>query len=286
MKVSRFLGISSKSLIKFTLVKDLENLLVKKPRKPGKPVYTAFNHSTFEVELLKSGSKVLAGRNLLFKKWGMFMKNDQLILGQKFSPESGLLEDFLVAFAGSALIAVLAQVSVTSGGVPNNGFTLGVFLVALVFGAKRGALALIFYFLEAAVGLPVLPGLAGGLHKLILPNAGYFVGAFIAAILLGNLAKRGWTRKPLLVLSAALIATALIYLIALPWLSIAAPEIPFPPSEQVVGTDPGPIINTLKAGFLPFITGDLLKIAICVLVISLAWNLESRAGVDKKLELR
>lgn len=249
-------------------------------------MYTAFNHSTFEVELLKSGSKVLAGRNLLFKKWGMFMKNDQLILGQKFFPESGLLEDFLVAFAGSALIAVLAQVSVTSGGVPNNGFTLGVFLVALVFGAKRGALALIFYFLEAAVGLPVLPGLAGGLHKLILPNAGYFVGAFIAAILLGNLAKRGWTRKPLLVLSAALIATALIYLIALPWLSIAAPEIPFPPSGQVVGTDPGPIINTLKAGFLPFITGDLLKIAICVLVISLAWNLESRAGVDKKLELR
>ena len=249
-------------------------------------MYTAFNHNTFEVELLESGSKVLAGRNLLFKKWGMFMKNDQLILGQKIFPESGLLEDLLVAFAGSALIAVLAQVSVTSGGVPNNGFTLGVFLVALVFGAKRGALALIFYFLEAAVGLPVLPGLAGGLHKLILPNAGYFVGAFIAAILLGNLAKRGWTRKPLLVLSAALIATALIYLIALPWLSIAAPEIPFPPSGQAVGTDPGPIINTLKAGFLPFITGDLLKIAICVLVISLAWNLESRAGVDKKLELR
>ncbi len=215
----------------------------------------------------------------------MFMKNDKLMLGQRLFPESGFGEDLMVAFAGSALIAVLSQVSISSGVVPVTGFTLGVFLIALIFGAKRSVLALVFYFLEATIGLPVLPGLAGGLHKLILPNAGYFVGAFLAAILLGNLAKRGWTRKPWLIFSALLMATALIYLVALPWLSIAAPEIPFPPSGQVVGTDPSPIINTLKAGFLPFIAGDFVKAMICVVAVSVAWMFESKVAVDKNLEL-
>ena len=98
------------------------------------------------------------------------------------------------------------------------------FLVALFFGAKRVVLALLLYFLEAAIGLPVLAGLLGGWHKLVLPNAGYFVGVLLAAFTVGFLANRGWTRKPPLIFAAVLIGAALMYMVALPWLAIAAPE--------------------------------------------------------------
>jgi biotin transport system substrate-specific component len=211
------------------------------------------------------------------------MKNDAVLLGQRFFPESGILEDLLVAFGGSALIAVLAQISVGSGPSPITGFTLGVFLVALFFGAKRAVLALLLYVLEAAIGLPVLTGLLGGWHRLVLPNAGYFLGAFVATFTVGSLANRGWTRKPELIFAAVLIGTALIYIIALPWLAIAAPEIPFPQTDQTQVAFSNPIMNVLKAGFFPFLTGDLIKILICVVVFIGAWALDVRFTLDKNL---
>jgi biotin transport system substrate-specific component len=211
------------------------------------------------------------------------MKNEAVLFGQRFFPESGIVEDFLVAFGGSALIAVLAQISIGSGPSPITGFTLGVFLVALLFGAKRGVVALLLYFLEAAIGLPVLAGLGGGWHKLILPNAGYFIGALVAAFVVGSLANRGWTRKPELTFAAVLIGTALIYLIALPWLAIAAPEIPFPQTEQTIAASSSPIMNVLKAGFFPFLVGDFAKALICLAVFVCAWALDGRFTLDKNL---
>jgi biotin transport system substrate-specific component len=213
------------------------------------------------------------------------MKNE-LTLGQLIFPETGLTEDLLVAFTASAFIAVLSQVSVHFSVVPSTGFTLGIFLIALLFGVKRGVMAVLLYFLEVAIGLPGLPGLLGGWQRLILPNAGYFVGALIATIVLGNLARRGWTRSPALIFAATLIGTILIYLVALPWLGVTAPEIPFPPNDQIVGENPGLIVNILKAGLFPFLMGDVLKIVVCTLVISIANRFAARADVDKKLELR
>jgi biotin transport system substrate-specific component len=211
------------------------------------------------------------------------MKNESVLWGQRFFSESGMLEDLSVAFGSSALIALLAQVSIGSGPSPITGFSLGVFLVALFFGAKRAVLALLLYFLEAAIGLPVLAGLLGGWHRLVLPNAGYFVGAFVAAFIVGSLANRGWTRKPQLIFAAVLIGTALIYLIALPWLAIAAPEIPFPQTDQTIAMSSNPITNVLKAGFFPFLTGDLIKALICTVVFTGAWALDVRFTLDKNL---
>lgn len=210
------------------------------------------------------------------------MKNNAVLIGKRFFPESGILEDALVAFGSSALIAVLAQISIGSEPSPVTGFTLGVFLVALFFGAKRAVLAVLMYFLEAALGLPVLAGLQGGWHKLVLPNAGYFVGALLAAFTVGLLANRGWTRKPQLVFMAVLIGTALIYIVALPWLAIAAPEIPFPQTEQTIAAS-SPIINVLKAGFFPFLIGDFVKALICAVVFVCAWAVNLRFALDKNL---
>jgi biotin transport system substrate-specific component len=211
------------------------------------------------------------------------MKNNAVLIGERFFPESGILEDLLVAFGSSALIAVLAQISTGSGPSPITGFTLGVFLVALFFGAKRAVLAVLMYFLEAVIGLPVLAGLMGGWHKLVLPNAGYYVGSLLAALVVGLLANRGWTRKPQLVFMAVLIGTALIYAVALPWLAIAAPEIPFPQTEQTIAASSSPITNVLKAGFFPFLIGDLIKSLICVFVFICAWAFDLRFALDKNL---
>jgi biotin transport system substrate-specific component len=72
----------------------------------------------------------------------------------------------------------------------------------------------------------------------------------VAAAIVGWLAERGWTRTIPLTVAAMLIGEAAIYLFALTWLSR------FPLA-----------VGVLDAGLLPFLAGDLYKLALAVVVL-------------------
>ena len=72
-------------------------------------------------------------------------------------PGSGALRKAMLVVAGSAIVALTAQIAIPLPftAVPITGQTFGVLLVGALLGSRAGAVALVLYLVEGAVGLPV-----------------------------------------------------------------------------------------------------------------------------------
>jgi len=133
--------------------------------------------------------------------------------------------------------------------------------VGALLGRARGGLSVLLYLLEGAAGLPVFAGGTAGLARLVGPTGGYLVGFVVAAAVVGFLAQRGWDRKVGSTALAMLVGNAFIYLFGLPWLA------------HFVGAE-----KAVSLGLLPFIPGDLVKLALAALSLPLGWKLLGRLG--------
>jgi biotin transport system substrate-specific component len=156
-----------------------------------------------------------------------------------------LTRPLVLVLLGSLVVAVAAQVRIPLpfSPVPITLQTAAVVLVGATLGSRLGALALLAYVAEGALGLPVFAGGTGaGPAVLLGPTGGYLAGFVLAAFVAGQLAERGWLRTPLGALAGFLAASASVYVPALPWLA------------QFVGVE-----RVLAAGLLPFVPGDLVK---------------------------
>ncbi|MCL4522405.1 MAG: biotin transporter BioY, partial [Acidobacteria bacterium] len=108
--------------------------------------------------------------------------------------------------------------------VPVTGQTFGVLLVAVLLGARRGALALGLYLLEGAAGWPVFaPRGVPGAARLRGPPAGYLWAFPVAAFVTGWLAERiesfsSWSGKARLA-GAVLVGHAVILSGGVMWLA-------------------------------------------------------------------
>ena len=153
---------------------------------------------------------------------------------------------------GAALVAAAAQVTGVIPGTPVP-FTLqplAVLVVGGLLGPSLGASSLILYLLLGAAGLPVftpigLPGAA----RLIGPTGGYLLAYPVAAFAVGRLV--GDATRTARVALAVLAGLALIHLGGLAQLLILT----------------GSAAQAARLGTLPFLVGDLGKLAIAVLVL-------------------
>jgi biotin transport system substrate-specific component len=147
---------------------------------------------------------------------------------------------------GSLLIAASAQIAIRLpfSPVPVTGQTMTVLLVGALLGSRRGLLCVLLYIAEGTLGMPVFAGGGMGLARLMGPTGGYLVGMAAAAFLTGWLAEAGWFRRPATSILALLAGSLVIYGCGLAWLA------------HFVGSG-----QVLAAGLLPFIPGDLLKLA-------------------------
>ena len=171
-------------------------------------------------------------------------------------PQSGAVREILFALGGSWLVALTAQIVVPLWPVPITGQTFGALLVGALLGKKRGAISLLAYLGQGAVGLPVFAGGTAGIAKLAGPTGGYLVGLVVAAWVVGWLSQRGWDRRFTTAVAAMLIANISIYVFGLPWLA------------NFVGWR-----AVLTGGLMPFIVGDVLKIALAALALPWGWAL-------------
>ena len=155
---------------------------------------------------------------------------------------------------GAALVAAAAQVTGVIPGTPVP-FTLqplAVLIVGGLLGPSLGASSLILYLLLGAVGLPVftpigLPGAA----RLIGPTGGYLLAYPVAAYAVGRLIGKGDGTRTVRIALATLAGLALIHLGGLAQLLILT----------------GSAAQAARLGTLPFLVGDLGKLAIAVLVL-------------------
>ncbi len=185
-------------------------------------------------------------------------------LAETVLPVESALRQALLVIGGSLVVALTAQVSVPLPltPVPITGQTFGVLMVGLLLGSRKGALSLGLYLLEGLAGLPVFSGASGGLAHLLGPTGGYLVGFIPAAALTGWLAERAWDRTILGAAAAMVIGNLAIYLVGLAWLAF------YLPLEQVLPT-----------GLLPFIPGDLAKIALAAGLLPSAWRWLGRSSL-------
>jgi biotin transport system substrate-specific component len=162
--------------------------------------------------------------------------------------------------AGSLLIAISAQISISVLPVPITGQTFGVLLTGAAFGSRLGTLAVLAYMLEGFAGMPVFaPGGAVGIARLLGPSGGYLLGFLPAAYVVGWLSERGWDRSVTTTVLSMVIGNFVIYIFGLLGLSRFVP-----------------IDNLLAAGLLPFLAGDGVKVALAAIALPSAWWLTDR----------
>jgi len=160
---------------------------------------------------------------------------------------------------GAIVVAGAAQVAIPLPGtpVPMTLQPMAVLLVGGLLGARLGALSMILYLAMGAAGLPVFTPAVPllGIARLFGPTGGYLLAYPVAAYAVGVLTpgwqpgvSRPWLRTALGVISGLL----LIHLGGLAQLAILT----------------GNLSAAARFGTVPFLLGDLLKIAVLVPVLA------------------
>lgn len=154
---------------------------------------------------------------------------------------------------GTLFLALSSYVEVPMVPVPVTMQTFAVMLVGALYGWRLGAITIIAWLAEAAVGLPVLSGGAAGAHHFVGPTAGYLFAFPVAGALVGWLAERGWNgRRPVLAFLGMLLGNALCLALGGAWLA------------TLFGAD-----VAWSSGVAPFIIGGVLKSALGAALLAL-----------------
>ena len=169
----------------------------------------------------------------------------------------------------AAVICVLGPISmaIPISPVPISLASMAVYLAVTVLGMKLGTLSCLIYLLLGLVGLPVFSGGSAGAAKLFGPTGGYLVGYLFLALIAGAFVGRYTENKWKSIAFAALgmvLGTMVLYALGTAWLAYSA------------GMD---FQAALWAGVIPFISGDLVKMVIAVLLGSAVRGRLLRAGI-------
>ena len=153
---------------------------------------------------------------------------------------------------GTLCVAVAAQfvVPVPLSPVPMTLQPLAVLVVGGLLGASAGVSALVLYIALGALGLPVFAAGGSGLPHLIGPTGGYLLAFPVAAGIAGAVVRQAPT-SVLRVLIACALGMVVIHLGGVAQLAL-------------LGRDPS---LAFRVGFVPFLTGDLLKVGLAAAVI-------------------
>lgn len=171
----------------------------------------------------------------------------------------------ILGFALLTAAAAQIRVPLPFTPVPITGQTFAVLLAGAALGSRAGAGSQLLYVLLGAVGLPFYAGGTGGWEAATGATAGYLLGFVVAAWIVGVLAEKGQDRKVWSAVPAFLTGTAVIYAFGVTWLWY---------SVDAIATLEGALV----AGMVPFVVGDLLKVALAGLLLPAAWKLVERTS--------
>jgi len=175
----------------------------------------------------------------------------EVTAGAAAGARAGLGRRLITIAFGALLVAAAAQaaVPVPYSPVPMTLQPLAVLVVGGLLGAAGGVAALVTYLTLGVLGLPVFAGGASGALHLVGPTGGYLLAFPLAAGVVGALTSR--RAGVLRVLLACALGMAVIHVGGVAQLAL-------------LGGDP---MLAFRVGFVPFLTGDLLKIGLAAGVI-------------------
>jgi len=188
-----------------------------------------------------------------------YVKADTLV-GAALAPLDSVRSAGLV-IVFSLFIAACAQFAIQIGPIPITGQTFAVLLTGALLGSRLGAAAVIAYLIEGAVGLPFFAAGGGGIVRFLGPTGGYLVAFPAAAYITGAFAEHGWDKRYATAVAAMAIGSALIFAGGWAWFSILTHT---------------PPLAAFKLAVLPFLPGDVIKIALGAAVLPTGWALLRR----------
>ncbi|TPK35973.1 biotin transporter BioY [Mesorhizobium sp. B2-5-4] len=181
-------------------------------------------------------------------------------------PQEGaarLATQFVLAIAGTLLLTLSAKTKVVLGPVDISMQTLAVFLIAAAFGMRLGVATLLLYMAEGAMGFPVFQGTPEkgiGIAYMLGSTGGYLAGFVVMAAIVGWAADRGWDRHPIKLFNAMLVAEVMMMAMGFAWLAL------------LIGPE-----KSWQFGVVPFIVGDLIKVALAASLVPAVWSLLKRS---------
>src|SRR5215211_9540270 len=166
-----------------------------------------------------------------------------------------------LAIVFSLFIAASAQFAIQIGPIPITGQTFAVLLTGALLGSRLGAAAVIAYLIEGALGLPFFAAGGAGIVRFFGPTGGYLIAFPAAAFITGAFAEHGWDKRYATAVAAMAIGSAIIFVGGLSFFSILTNT---------------PIVAAFKLAVLPFLPGDVIKIALGAAVLPTGWALLGR----------
>lgn len=156
----------------------------------------------------------------------------------------------------TSLMAVVAPISIPlTGGVPISLGTFMVMLVAVILKQSNAVVVVGLYIVLAFVGVPVLSGYASGASILFGMTGGYIFGyiplAFITGLAAAYAQNKDKKIKYAIQFAGMIIGTIVLYTMGTWWFM------------KYTGMN---LSASLAACVLPFISGDLIKMVVVILV--------------------
>lgn len=150
----------------------------------------------------------------------------------------------------TALICILAPISVPVGAIPVSLGTFAIYFSAALLGGKRGTAAVIVYIMLGMVGLPVFTFMRGGVGVLFGATGGYIIGyiplAFLTGVFSDMKSKMHWTMPFGMVLG-----TVVMYTFGTAWYMIMSSST---------------LAAALLACVVPFLVFDSVKMVLATLL--------------------
>lgn len=184
------------------------------------------------------------------------------VLSIKLLGHDSLLKQAGLVLGGSLFIALSAQVSV-GWPVPITLQTLAILIVGLTYGSRLGAVTLVAYLAEGAMGFPVF---ANGQSTAALagPTAGFLYGFVAMAWLAGWVVEKGYARGIISTALCGIVISLLLYIPGVAWPALLL----------------GKSLPELWLYWIsPFLLGDALKAIVASMVVRGAWQV---AGFSSK----
>ena len=161
----------------------------------------------------------------------------------------------------AALSAVLSQLAIPIGPVPINMVHISIFMAAGLLGAKYGTLSQAVFVLMGIVGIPVFANMGSGFGTLMGPTGGFIVGNLLCTLVAGLIIDR-WGRSVKALVSAMCAGYVATYLFGVSWFMFWSNNLAAAPREEALT-----IVGALVLVMFPFLPGEILKVAISVVLI-------------------
>lgn len=160
----------------------------------------------------------------------------------------------------AALISAGAFMAIPFGPVPIVLQNMFVLMAGSLLGWRWGLVSVLIYLLAGALGFPVFSAGRGGMAHFLGPTGGYLVGYIPAVIIVGMFSSLLVPEQASRIRTAAghfpgmLLGSLIVYLVGVSWFRTVA---------DLTWT------RAVGLGMIPFIPGDIIKIAAAAYIVAL-----------------